>query len=205
MSYSWQSILKASWVLKKGCIWQIGNGKSIRIWEDRWVNPQPGSIMWSKKPENSPLQRVSDLINETSGNWNNQLISNTFNPMEAALINSIPLTNTHQEDLISWIGTEDGLYSVKSGYQAIMDWNTNTSSKTSCSHNGTDTRWKKLWSLDVPPKQTHLIWRIINNAIPVKENLLKRGIRCVPLCSYCNNKVETIDHIFLECEWAKKA
>jgi hypothetical protein len=34
-SYSWQSILKASWILKRGCLWLIGNGKDINIWEDR--------------------------------------------------------------------------------------------------------------------------------------------------------------------------
>jgi hypothetical protein len=34
-SYSWQSIFKASWILKRGCLWLIGNGKDINIWEDR--------------------------------------------------------------------------------------------------------------------------------------------------------------------------
>jgi hypothetical protein len=185
-------------------MWQIGNGESIKIWEDRWVNPQPGSVIWSKKPEDTPLQKVSDLINEKSGEWKTQLIGQTCYPMEAAHIISIPLINTHQEDVISWIGTKDGLYSVKSGYQAIMEWNDNKTGQSTSSYNGTNTRWKKLWSLDVPPKQAHLIWRILNNFIPVKENLLKHGIRCVPLCSYCNKKVESINHIFLDCDWARQ-
>jgi hypothetical protein len=55
MSFFWQSILKAIWILRKGCVWQIGNEKSINIWEDRWINPQAGSAMWSKKLENIPL------------------------------------------------------------------------------------------------------------------------------------------------------
>jgi hypothetical protein len=29
MSYSWQSIHKASWVLKKGCRWNVGNGEGL--------------------------------------------------------------------------------------------------------------------------------------------------------------------------------
>jgi hypothetical protein len=204
MSYSWQSIQKASWVLKKGCIWQIGNGENIKIWEDKWINPQPGSVTWSKKPENTTLQKVSDLIDVNSGGWKTQLISQTFYPMEATQICAIPLTNTQQEDLRCWLGTKDGIYSVKSGYQAIMEWTDNSISHSTSSNNSSYSKWKKLWSLAVPPKQIHLIWRILNNAIPVKENLLKRGIRCVPLCSYCNSKVESINHIFLECVRAKQ-
>jgi hypothetical protein len=30
-SYSWHSIIKASWILKKGCLWNIGDGKNINI------------------------------------------------------------------------------------------------------------------------------------------------------------------------------
>jgi hypothetical protein len=69
---------------------------------------------------------------------------------------------------------------------------------------GESNRWKKLWKLHVPPKQTHFLWRILNNALPVKENLTKRGVRCNPLCSLCNEKIETIDHIFLKCEWTRQ-
>jgi hypothetical protein len=204
-SFSWQSIQKSSWILKKGCVWQIGDGKSINIWEDRWINPKAGSFMWSKKPDNSPLQRVSDLIDEETKCWKEHVINQNFYPMEATQIFAIPLTNTNSEDIISWYGTKDGNYSVKSGYHAIMEWNDYDTTAATSSHNDMETRWKKLWSLAVPPKQTHLIWRILDNALPVKENLLYRGIRCAPFCSYCGTKLETINHIFMECDWARKA
>jgi hypothetical protein len=84
MSFSWQSILKANWILRKGCVRQIGNGKSINIWEDVWINPQAGSTMWNKKPENTPIQSVSDLINEDTRCWKEQVINQNFYPMEAA-------------------------------------------------------------------------------------------------------------------------
>jgi hypothetical protein len=199
-SFSWQSIQKSSWILKKGCVWKIGDGKSINIWEDRWINPKAGSIMWSKKPDNSPLQRVSDLIDEETKCWKEHVINQNFYPMEATQIFAIPLTNTNSEDIISWYGTKDGNYSVKSGYHAIMEWNDYDTTAATSSHNDMETRWKKIWSLAVPPKQTHLIWRILDNALPVKENLLYRGIRCAPFCSYYGTKLETINHIFMECD-----
>ncbi|GAU48256.1 hypothetical protein TSUD_174940 [Trifolium subterraneum] len=55
-SYSWQSIHQASWILKKGCFWIMGNGNHINIWEDRWINPQVGNTIWTTKPSNTPLQ-----------------------------------------------------------------------------------------------------------------------------------------------------
>jgi hypothetical protein len=186
-------------------VWQIGDGKSINIWEDRWINPQAGSIKWSKKPENSSLQRVSDLIDEETKCWKEQVTNQHFYPMEATQIYALPLTNTNSEDIISWYGTKDGNYSVKSGYHAIMEWDDYETTTATSSHNDVETRWKKLWRLAVLPKQTQLIWRTLNNALPVKENLLYRGVRCAPFCSYCGTKIETINHIFMECEWAKQA
>jgi hypothetical protein len=204
-SFSWQSILKASWVLKQGCVWNVGDGRSIDIWEDMWLNHQAGSIIWSKKPENSPLKKVCDLIYEDTKCWKEQVINQNFYPMEAAQIYTIPITNSNTEDFISWFGTKDGNYSVKSGYHAIMEWKKDKIDTATSSHDDEETKWKKLWSLVVPPKQTYLIWRTLNNALPVKENLIYRGIRCEPFCTYCGTKIETINHLFLDCEWAKQA
>lgn len=203
-SFSWQSIQKASWLLKKGCRWIIGDGKSISIWKDRWIHSHFGCSTWSKQPNDTPFHKVSDLIDRQNMGWNAQLIHQLFYTAKANLICAIPITNIDQEDIISWQGTKDGNYSVKSGYQAIIDWQNSSQNQPSSSHHEDNPRWKKFWKLDVPPKQLHLIWRILNNAIPVKDKLLKRGIRCAPLCAYCNDKLETIYHIFIECEWVRK-
>jgi hypothetical protein len=203
-SYSWQSIHKASWLLKKGCFWNIGNGASINIWTDRWIQPQFGSSICSKKPTDTPLQMVMELMDTENRGWKADIIHQTFYPHEARQICAIPITLSDQEDFLSWYGSRDGTYSVKSGYQAIMDWQNSHQAHSSSTHNQDNPNLKTLWNLHVPPKQLHLIWRILNNAIPVKEKLFKRGIRCVPLCSHCNNHVETIEHTFLECDWVKK-
>jgi hypothetical protein len=191
--------------LKKGCAWQVGNGKNINIWEDRWINPQAGSTIWSKKPETTHLQNVSDLINEDTMQWKDQVLNQNFYPMEAAQISAIPLTSKNSEDIISWYGTKDGNYTVQSGYHSIIGWRDSSTTNATSSHNNINTKWKKIWSLDVPPKQNHLTWRILNNALPVKENLIHRGINCAPFCSYCNTKIESLNHIFLECDWARQA
>ena len=36
-SSSWQAISHGLDLLKKGLLWRVGNGKSIRIWRDNWI------------------------------------------------------------------------------------------------------------------------------------------------------------------------
>ncbi|PNX67651.1 hypothetical protein L195_g055740, partial [Trifolium pratense] len=82
-----------------------------------------------------------------------------------------------------------------------MEWGNLSNATTS---NNSQDVWKAIWKLNVPPKHSHLLWRALNNALPVKNNLFKRGVRCDPLCPRCSNTLETTHHVFLECEWAKQ-
>jgi hypothetical protein len=74
MSYSWQSIKNASWILKKYCMWNVGNGEKISIWEDNWIQPLVGGSIWSKKPDNTPYKMVSDLIDTQNRAWKEEVI-----------------------------------------------------------------------------------------------------------------------------------
>ncbi|PNX71389.1 ribonuclease H, partial [Trifolium pratense] len=109
-SYTWQSIQKASWVLKKGCYWLVGNGDQINIWEDRWIHKQVGSNIWTPKPNTTTLNKVKDLIVPDSNTWDEPLIKQNFYPIEASMICQIPLAGNLEEDTISWQGTQDGVY-----------------------------------------------------------------------------------------------
>jgi hypothetical protein len=51
-SYAWQSILKARDIILKGAAWRVGDGKTIKIWRDKWLHEDhhqkivfPGSAM----------------------------------------------------------------------------------------------------------------------------------------------------------------
>jgi hypothetical protein len=86
-----------------------------------------------------------------------------------------------------------------------MEWQNSNQTHSTSTHYEDNPGRKKIWKLSVPPKQLHLIWRILNNAIHVKGKLLNRGIKCVPLCTHCNTSLETMDYVFLECDWTRKA
>ncbi|GAU16215.1 hypothetical protein TSUD_298470 [Trifolium subterraneum] len=163
---------KIHWVnWKKTC-----NGHKINIWEDRWINPQGNNTTWTPKPVTTNLEKVKDLIDPTNHTWNEQIISQTFLPIKVPQIIQIPLTNSENEDVISWHGTNDGNYTVKSGYNAQMEWeNTESPMPQTSNRHTVESFWNKLWNIKAPPKQIHLLWRIMHNAIPVKTNLIKKG------------------------------
>jgi hypothetical protein len=125
-------------------------------------------------------------------------------PFEAEQILQIPIVNLNRHDEFTWPKTKDGAYTVKSGYQAIHDWKDDNNPNHTSSNNTPNPVWQKLWKLKIPPKYTTLIWRILQNALPVANNLRKRGINCYPLCPRCQETTENQDHVFSKCVWAQQ-
>jgi hypothetical protein len=202
-SCTWHNIQKASWILKKGGLWNIGNGESINIWHDGWLPRQQGHKVWTPKGDNTQQWVKELMIPETR--WRNrQLINTIFMPFEVEQISQIPITNISRNDEFTWPKSRDDNYTVKSGYQAIKDWNNDSMSLSTSRINTPNPMWQKLWKQRIPPKYNTLIWRIIQNAIPVNNNLRKRGINCYPLCPRCNESIEDQTHVFSNCIWAKQ-
>lgn len=64
-------------MLKEGVIWRVGNGDSIRIWDDPWL-PR-GITRWPLTPRGQTiLTMVSDLMDPITGNWDEELVKDTF-------------------------------------------------------------------------------------------------------------------------------
>ncbi|XP_075480639.1 putative mitochondrial protein AtMg00310 [Primulina tabacum] len=94
-SFIWRSLLWSRNILEKGLLWRIGDGKSIHIFEDKWV---PGMISSIGKPTGNWQinDKVSSLIRE--GSWNRELILITFNPYVAKEILKIRLSAQSAHD-----------------------------------------------------------------------------------------------------------
>ena len=118
ISYSWRSILKGAELLKEGTIWQIGNGEKVKIWEDPWL--PKGSTRKPATPRRSRvLTRVSELVDPTTREWDEQLIRDIFWPQDADEILRIPI-NEHMEDCHAWHFDAKRLFSVKSAYKLAV-------------------------------------------------------------------------------------
>jgi hypothetical protein len=70
-SSSWTAIAYGLELLKKGLIWRVGNGESVRIWRDSWI-PRECTLKVIGPCGKSRLNRVSSLI-DANGAWKAQL------------------------------------------------------------------------------------------------------------------------------------
>jgi hypothetical protein len=59
-----------------------------------------------------------------------------------------------------------------------------------------------IWNKVVPLKVFLFIWRLLNNKLPLKDNLIYRGIHLEDsaLCLGGCRVAETIDHLVVRCD-----
>ena len=60
----------------------------------------------------------------------------------------------------------------------------------------------KVWVTFVPPSRSVVLWRAILGKIPTEEAVRKRGLSLASRCYLCNSACETVEHIFLQCNFA---
>ena len=102
-----------------------------------------------------------------------------------------------------WMFSDNGDYTAKSEYMAIQQRKVNREQGPSNS-GMMESIWKKVWGLDTIPRHKMLLWRILNNALPVRDNLQRKGINCSLLCPRCEAGIETINHLFSSCVHTKQ-
>ena len=97
-----------------------------------------------------------------------------------------------------------GEFSVKSAYY-IATRMIDTVEEGKCSSG--DSRnplWRKLWHLNIPPKVRIFAWKMCMNALPTYVNLQKRGVNICDFCPACGMEPESIVHVFIKYEVAKR-
>ncbi|KAL4271167.1 hypothetical protein GQ457_13G010790 [Hibiscus cannabinus] len=181
---------------------QVGDGKSISFWTDKWACDLPLSL---KFPRIFALaKKKSGVIADFGarcGNswiWNIQLRRILFD-WEIPIWNAFHflLSNFQssrlQKDWVKWLGSGDGLFSSKSlrslvapDFRSIVNWE------------------KVVWLGFAPPKVEAFVWLLLHGRVPVKDELFKRGI--LPssdnFCFFCNNAPETVKHLFFSCNFS---
>ena len=118
-SYTWQSIMAGVEVLKIGHIWRVGDGTKIKIWKDEWI-PQSPTRKVLTTHGNHLLSRVCDLIDPMTGDWDEQLVRQTFWQVDAQRILAIPLALNDMTDFVAWNMTRTGVFTVRSAYHGVV-------------------------------------------------------------------------------------
>ena len=85
-------------VLQEGVRWKVGDGKSIRIWQDKRLTSQSGFQPRTPRGEWDENGMVHELIDEQTKTWNQNLLHEMFDTEKAATINSVPLSRVGSLD-----------------------------------------------------------------------------------------------------------
>lgn len=104
-------------------------------------------------------------------------------------------------DTIIWIGTKNGHYSTESAYRFLSD---EESVATPGPSDPMEHKqfWQEIWSLNVPNKIRHFIWRACNESLPTKQNLYKQKVALNGLCECCRCEDEDILHALYGGKWS---
>ncbi|XP_019179229.1 PREDICTED: uncharacterized protein LOC109174447 [Ipomoea nil] len=189
-SYVWRSIMASQGLVKSGCRRRIGNGRTTQVWAHPWLSDSHDPYVSTAQPATNQGLIVADLVDDTTGAWNNNLIQQIFNARDAALINKLPLNGMY-DDLWYWEGDITGNYSVKSGYRRLGDAFAPSSPV-----------WSSIWRLKIPPKWKNFMWRAFSNILPTLDNLIKKRVDLVNVCPACGLVEENVMHVLCSCSYA---
>lgn len=70
-----------------------------------------------------------------------------------------------------------------------------------------DITLQQVWNKLVPLKVTTFVWKLMQNRVPTKDNLIKRGTLrdTESICPACSQMEESANHLFFECDVTYKA
>ncbi|MCH82815.1 RNA-directed DNA polymerase (Reverse transcriptase), partial [Trifolium medium] len=192
-SYAWRGIWKARHVLMNGCRWIIGDGTNINVMNDPWLREKDGAWIQSPQLQGAHNIKVNDLMLPNIKKWNKEKIETLFSADVVNNILDIPLIDTVEEDKLVWMDNIHGQYSVKSGYNLMLDITRRMASMTQ------QENWNNIWKICAPPKTKHLLWRICRECLPTRTRLHERRVPCTLLCPLCEQYNEDDWHVFFTC------
>jgi hypothetical protein len=172
-------------------IWLIGNGNDINFWNDNWCGiPLSDQFNIPSHISNLLSSYVSDYI--VNGHWNIPLqLSQSFTTL-SNIVHQVSLPMQPTQDKLLWRHTDDGDLQLKEAYNFKLQ-------------HLQDMHWAKvIWSSDIPPSKSFLVWRLMHGKIPTDENLMLKGCLIPSMCNLCSKHVESSFHLFFECDFAIK-
>ena len=171
----------------------VGNGNSIRTWDDPWFPNLPHFIPIPKEDANANNALiVSQLFTQDKCSWDSHKSEGLFDDVTINHIQkySFHYTSTKINETLSSLGE----FSVKVAYLLYRSENPPSNQ---------DPSKGKIWKTHLHERfKTHL-WRIAANCLPTKEFLCRFISIRDSTCPLCKTDVEFCLHLFALCPFAK--
>ncbi|CAA7029802.1 unnamed protein product [Microthlaspi erraticum] len=198
-SHGWRGIMIGRDLLKEKLGKVIGNGDTTRVWEDPWLSTKEPIIPMGPAPLAYKNLRVKDLFLPNSRVWNANLIRRVLPAYEREILGIIP-GNYATEDRLAWLPQANGEYSVKTGYHTARA--RTPDEVVPASANGSFNWITDIWKGYYAPKLKIFLWKSVQGALPVGENLAARGLNSQSACIQCG-ALETTLHLLFHCRYAQ--
>ncbi|GKV45963.1 hypothetical protein SLEP1_g52987 [Rubroshorea leprosula] len=168
--------------LAKGLNIKIGEGDSVKFWWDDWGGR---GILANKYPRLYLISAGKDNMVSQMGRWSNgswiwelQWRRRLFSweaQEEAEIMKEIQETTIRigKTDVWEWVHSNNGVYTTKSAYKAL---------KMEVEQEQQGVNLQKVWNAMVPSKVSAFSWQLLQDKIPTKANLFKRGGGELVLC-----------------------
>jgi hypothetical protein len=189
----WKGLMKVKEEFFKRGTFKVGDGTSIRFWEDVWLGDTPLSQQYESLYNivNGKQVAVADVLGANSLNisFRRTLTPNKWVQWLELVERLMNIQLSNEKDTFVWRLTTSGGFTVKSMYLDLLD-------------DQTKYLRKYIWKIKVPLKIKIFMWFLHHKVILTKDNLAKRNWEGSKTCVFCD-KDESIQHLFFECPLAK--
>jgi ribonuclease HI len=198
-SQTWRAIEYGLELLKKGVVWRVGDGASIRIWRDNLL-PRPYSMKPIGSTRTCRLRRMSHLIDQRLKIWDEAKVRKYFYQCDVEEIMKIKLSPNIDTDWVSWNFEKSGLFSVRSTYRLAMREKYEVGVMgSSATLEGERTVWKSIWRANISSKVKVFVWKVVRNGLPTRLNKKHRHLEQESSCLVCGHPEEDCFHAVITC------
>jgi len=192
-SHFWRGLMHIKEeVLTKGSF-DIKDGTETRLWDDTWVGDKPLKVSYPSLYNivHDPHVTVSKVMTTSPLNisFRRALVDNKLREWLHLVASISNVQLVEGSDYFNWNITKSGLFSVRSMYLHLMD------TQPPFVH-------RNIWKIKIPLKVKIFLWFLQRGVILTKDNLTRKNWKGSQKCIYCNRN-ETIQHLFLDCPFAK--
>ncbi|CAL9232334.1 unnamed protein product [Arabidopsis halleri] len=178
--------------------------------EHQWITAKPAKgvqmVKWNPPQHHRQipsLKYVKDLLVANWREWNLNLLYTLLPDEVVHQIVQIRPRGCNSKDSYAWDYTNDGHYSVKSGYWVLMEVIRRRNSPQEVVQHSLSPIFQQVWKTDSSPKIQHFLWRCVSNCISVAGNLAHMHLARDGSCIRCPSHAETVNHLLFKCAFAR--
>lgn len=154
-----------------GARWRIGDGSSIKNFQDAWIPGNNSGRVLSPVSMLSENSTADQLIDKESRWWNSSLIDSIFYPLKLRKLSPYLYVPHHRK--MFCFGHILQMVCIQLSQGIICSVNRVAEMQLQLLTLLTKNFWLHLWKLKVPNKVKSFLWRAFSNSIPTMQNLLK--------------------------------